>query len=158
MLSDFKFCLRGFARRPMFAFVVVATLALGLSINAAIFSIYDQVLLRELRVPAPGDLVNFLAPGRKQGNTSCSDIGDCDEVFSYPMFRDLERFDGPFAGIAAHREVEANLAIDGRTIAGSGLLVSGKYFSVLGLRPAVGRLLDGNDDRVEQPANGGPQP
>jgi predicted permease len=149
LLSDFKFCLRGFARRPMFAFVVVATLALGLSINAAIFSIYDQVLLRELRVPAPGELVNFLAPGRKQGNNSCGNIGSCDEIFSYPMFRDLEQFDGPFVGIAAHRDVEANLAIDGKTIAGSGLLVSGQYFSLLGLRPAAGRLLDPNDDRVD---------
>ena len=149
LLSDIRFCLRGFARRPMFAIVVVATLALGLSINAAIFSIYDQVLLRELRIPAPGDLVNFLSPGRKQGSTSCSNIGDCDEVFSYPMFRDLERFDGPFMGIAAHRDLETNLAIDGRTIAGSGLLVSGKYFSVLGLKPAVGRLLDTTDERVD---------
>jgi predicted permease len=153
LLSDIRFCLRGFARRPMFACVVVATLALGLSINAAIFSIYDQVLLRELRVPAPGDLVNLLAPGRKQGNNSCSNIGSCDEIFSYPMFRDLEQFDGPFVGIAAHRDVEANLAIDGKTVAGAGLLVSGKYFSLLGLKPAVGRLLDTNDDRVEGEAS-----
>ena len=153
LLSDIRFCLRGFARRPMFAFVVVATLALGLSINAAIFSIYDQVLLRELRVPAAADLVNFQSPGRKQGSTSCSNIGNCDEVFSYPMFRDLERFDGPFVGIAAHRDVEANLAIDGKTIAGNGLLVSGKYFSVLGLRPAIGRLLDSSDDRVDGEAS-----
>src|SRR5262245_4315212 len=137
----------------MFAFVVVATLALGLSINAAIFSIYDQVLLRELRVPAAGDLVNFQSPGRKQGSTSCSNIGNCDEVFSYPMFRDLERVDGPFVGIAAHRDIEANLAIDGKTIAGNGLIVSGKYFSVLGLRPAIGRLLDSNDDRVDGEAS-----
>ncbi|HEX7235943.1 MAG TPA: ABC transporter permease [Gammaproteobacteria bacterium] len=153
LLSDIRFSLRGFARRPMFAFVVVATLALGLSINAAIFSIDDQVLLRELRVPAPGDLVNLLAPGRKQGNNSCSNIGTCDEIFSYPMFRDLEQLDGPFVGIAAHRDVEANLAIDGKTVAGSGLLVSGKYFSLLGLTPAVGRLLDTSDDRVEGEAN-----
>ncbi|HET7923953.1 MAG TPA: ABC transporter permease, partial [Rhodanobacteraceae bacterium] len=137
----------------MFAIVVVATLALGLSINAAIFSIYDQVLLRALPVKAPGDLVNFVAPGRKQGSTSCSNIGGCDEVFSYPMFRDLERFDGPFLGIAAHRDLETNLAIDGRTIAGSGLLVSGKYFSVLGLKPAVGRLIDTNDERVDGEAS-----
>jgi predicted permease len=153
LLSDIRFCLRGFVRRPMFALVVVATLALGLSTNAAIFSIYDQVLLRELRIPAPGDLVNFLAPGRKQGNNSCSNIGNCDEILSYPMFRDLERFDGPFVGMAGHRDVEANLAIDGRTIAGEGLLVSGKYFSVLGLKAAVGRLLDTNDDRVDGEAS-----
>ena len=53
LLSDIRFCLRGFARRPLFAGVVVATLALGLSINAAIFSIYDQILLKKLAVPAP---------------------------------------------------------------------------------------------------------
>ena len=153
LLSDIRFCLRGFVRRPLFAFVVVATLALGLSINAAIFSIYEQVLLRELRVPAPHELVNFLSPGRKQGSTSCSDIGNCDEVFSYPMLRDLERFDGPFTGIAAHRGVDANLSVDGKTVAGTGLLVSGNYFSVLGLKAAAGRLLDVNDDRVEGEAS-----
>ena len=120
LLSDVRFCLRGFARRPMFAVVVVATLALGLSINAAIFSIYEQILLRELRVPAPHELVNLVAPGRKQGSTSCGDIGTCDEVFSYQMFRDLERFDGPFVGIAAHRDFDTNLAIDGKTVAGPG--------------------------------------
>jgi predicted permease len=153
LLSDIRFCLRGFARRPMFALVVVATLALGLSINAAIFSIYDQILLRELRVPAAGDLVNFQSPGRKQGSTSCSNIGNCEEVFSYPMFRDLQRFDGPFVGIAGHRDLETNLGVDGKTIAGQGLLVSGSYFSVLGVKPAAGRLLDSNDDRVDGEAS-----
>ena len=135
LLSDVRFCLRGFARRPMFAFVVVATLALGLSINAAIFSIYDQVLLRELRVAgAARARESSSRPGRKQGSTSCGNIGTCDEVFSYPMFRDLERLDGPFVGIAAHRDFEANLAIDGKTVAGTGLLVSGSYFPLLGLQ------------------------
>src|SRR6185503_10114200 len=124
-----------------------------LSINAAIFSIYDQVLLRELRVPAPGELVNFLAPGRKQGSNSCSNIGSCDEVFSYPMFRDLERFDGPFVGIAGQRDLETNLAIDGKTVAGSGLLVSGSYFPLLRLKAAAGRLLYSNDDRVDGEAS-----
>ena len=51
LLSDVRYCLRGFARRPLFAAVVVATLALGLGINAAIVAFYDQVLLRELPVP-----------------------------------------------------------------------------------------------------------
>ena len=153
LLNDVRFCLRGFARRPLFAVVVVATLALGLGVNASIFSFYEQILLRELRVPAPHELVNFLSPGRKQGSTSCSNIGTCDEIFSYPMFRDLERFDGPFVGIAAHRDLETNLAIDGKTVAGSGLLVSGSYFRLLGLNPAAGRLLDSNDDRVDGEAS-----
>jgi predicted permease len=148
LLNDIRFCLRGFARRPLFAGVVVATLALGLGINAAMFSIYNQVLLRDLPVAAPDELVNFLGPGLKQGSVSCTDIGSCEEVFSYPMFRDLERFDGPFVGIAAHRNIDANLAVDGNTAAGRGVLVSGSYFPLLGLTAARGRLLDANDDAV----------
>lgn len=154
LLNDVRFCLRGFARRPLFAVVVIATLALGLSVNVAIFSIYDQVLVRNLPVAAPQDLVNLAAPGPKEGTPSCGAIGSCEEVFSYPMFRDLERLsDSPFVGIAAHRDTDANIAIDGQTVAGRGLLVSGSYFSLLGLNAAVGRLLDSNDDRVEGEAS-----
>ena len=149
LLSDIRFCLRGFARRPLFAVVVVTTLALGLGVNATIFSVYDQMLLRELPIPEPDGLVNLGAPGFKQGNSSCNDGGTCEEVFSYPMFRDLERFDGLFEGIAAHRYTDASLAFEGETATGSALLVSGQYFSLLGITPTAGRLLDANDDRVD---------
>jgi predicted permease len=154
LLNDVRFCLRGFARRPLFAVVVVVTLALGLSVNAAIYSIYHQVLMREIPVAAPPELVNLAAPGPKEGPPFCGAIGSCEEVFSYPMFRDLERLpDSPFVALAAHRDASANIAIDGQTVAGTGLLVSGSYFSVLGLKAAVGRLLDANDDRVEGEAS-----
>jgi predicted permease len=153
LLSDVRYCLRGFARRPLFAVVVVATLALGISINAAVVSIYDQVLVRVLPAAAPYELVNLASPGPKQGGSSTNDGGTQDEIFSYPMFRDLERVDGPFVGIAAHRKVEANLSFDGATIAGASMLVSGSYFPLLGIRPAVGRLLDSNDDRVDGEAS-----
>ncbi len=149
LLSDVRYCLRGFAQRPLFAAVVVVTLALGISSNATILSIYDQVLVRALPVQAPDALVNLASPGPTQGNTSTNDGGTSEEVFSYPMFRDLERIDGPFVGIAAHRIVPANLSFDGATAAGQGMLVSGSYFRLLGLRPAAGRLLDANDDRVD---------
>ena len=152
LLNDVRYCLRGFARRPLFAVVVVATLALGLSINAAIFAIYDEILLRELPVADPDELVNLGSPGNP-GNTSCNDGGTCDEIFSYPMFRDLERVDGPFVGLAAHRYVDASLAFEGETATGSAMLVSGRYFSLLGVQPAVGRLLDANDDRVDGEAS-----
>jgi predicted permease len=153
LLNDVRYCLRGFVRRPLFAFVVIVTLALGLGVNATIFSVYDQVLLRDLPVREPDGLVNFGSPGFKQGNTSCNDGGTCDEIFSYPMFRDLERVEGPFTGIAAHRYTDASLAFEGETATGSALLVSGRYFSLLGVVPAAGRLLDSNDDRVDGEAS-----
>jgi len=153
LFSDIRYCLRGFAQRPLFAVVIVVTLALGLGINAAILSIYDQVLLRELAVPNPHELVNLSSPGPKQGGSSTNDGGTQQEIFSFPMFRDLERVDGPFVGIAAHRIVDANLSFDGNTVAAEGMLVSGSYFSLLGLRPFAGRLLDAGDDRVEGEAS-----
>jgi predicted permease len=154
LLSDIRYCLRGFARRPLFAVVVVVTLALGLSVNVAMYSIYEQVLVRELPVAKPHELVNLAAPGPQEGTPSCSGIGTCEEVFSYPMFRDLERLpDSPFVAMAAHRDMDANLGVDGQTVAGRGLLVSGGYFSLLGLNAEVGRLLDANDDRVDGEAS-----
>ena len=68
-------------------------------------------------------------------------MGECDAVFSYPMFRDLERVQTVFTGIAAHRDFGVNLGYRGQTTTSQGLFVSGSYFPVLGLRPALGRLL-----------------
>ena len=63
------------------------------------------------------------------------------------MFRDLERLQTVFTAIAAHRDFDVNLGYRGQTLKGDGMLVSGSYFSVLGLRPALGRLLGPDDDR-----------
>ncbi len=153
LLSDVRYCLRGFTLRPGFAVVVVLTLAFGIGVNVAVFSMYDQLLLRPLPVDEPERLVNFSGPGPKPGSTSCNEAGDCDDVFSYPMFRDLERADGPFAGLAAQRPIQANLGFEGQTAAARGVLVSGGYFSVLGLAPTLGRLLGPEDDRVDGEAS-----
>jgi hypothetical protein len=67
--------------------------------------------------------------------------GNSDSVFSYPMFRDLQRRQTSFTDIAAHRQFDANLAYRGRTLSGEGMLVSGSYFPVLGVQAALGRLL-----------------
>jgi predicted permease len=64
------------------------------------------------------------------------------------MFRDLEKQQTSFAGLAAHRLFGANLSYKGETLSSEGLLVSGSYFPTLGLTPALGRLLDQNDDRA----------
>ena len=128
------------------------SLALGIGANASIFSLFHEILLRDLLVRGPDRLVNLSSPGPKQGSTSCGDIGDCDSVFSYPMFRDLERQQNVFTGIAAHVFFSANLAYDGQTESGRGLVVSGSYFPVLGLQPALGRLLSPADDRtIDEP-------
>ncbi len=139
---------RALLRTPLVTAVAVVSLALGIGANAAIFSLFDQMLLRPLPVPDPGRLVNLRAPGPKPGSVSCSQVGDCQDVFSYPMFLDLERAQSVFTGIAAHRPFGVNLAFRGQTLNGTGLLVSGSYFPVLGLQPALGRLFNRGDDGV----------
>ena len=134
-------------KTPFVTLVAVASLALGIGANAAIFSVFDQFLLRPLPVPQPDRLVNFSAPGPKPGFGNCGQAGDCTETFTYLMFRDLEHQQTAFTGIAAHMPFDANLAARNHTQSGEGVLVSGSYFGVLGLRPALGRLLDPNDDR-----------
>ncbi|MCC6202988.1 MAG: ABC transporter permease [Gammaproteobacteria bacterium] len=145
--SDVRYCLRGFARRPLFAIVIVSTLAFGIGVNVAVLALFEQVLLRPLPVAEPDRLVNLVSPGPKPGRTSSNQAGTSDSVFSYPMFRDLERLEIPLAGIAGHVHVAANLGRDGHTTAGGAMLVSGRYFALLGLQPALGRLLDAHDDR-----------
>jgi predicted permease len=90
--------------------------------------------------------VNLGAPGPKDGSTSCNQAGDCEAVFSYLMFRDLEREQKVFTGIAGHRLFSANIGYQEQTQNAEGMQVSGSYFSVLGLTPAAGRLIDSNDD------------
>jgi predicted permease len=137
---------RALVRTPLVSLVAILSLALGIGANAAIFSLFDQMLLRPLPVPDPGQLVNLGAPGPKPGSQSCGRPGGCDTVFSYPMIRDLQRVQRVFTGIAAHRPFGVNLAYRGQTLNGDGLLVSGTYFPVLGLKPALGRLLNEGDD------------
>jgi predicted permease len=143
-----KLALRTLFAAPFVTLVAILSLALGIGSTSAIYSLFDQVLLRALPVQGPERLVNLGAPGPKPGSQSCNTAGDCDEVFSYPMFRDLERQQTVFTGIAAHRAFSANLSWRGQTLNGDGMLVSGSYFPVLGLQPALGRLLGPDDDRV----------
>lgn len=141
--------LRNLLRRPGFSLTVVATLALGLGVNAAIFSLFHEVLLRPLPVPAAQQLVNLASPGDKRGWISNDGSGDDAAVFSYPMFRDLEQAQGQGVRLAGHRGASVNLEWQGTTSHLQASLVSGSYFSVLGLAPALGRLLTPQDDAVD---------
>src|SRR5688572_2891125 len=145
-VRSLRLALRTLFRSPFVTTVAILSLALGIGANAAIFSLFDQILLQPLPVVAPERLVNLSAPGPKPGSQSCNDAGDCDVVFSYPMFRDLEKASSGFSGVAAHRLFGANIAYEGQTLSGSGMLVSGSYFPVLGVRPARGRLIGMSDD------------
>ena len=146
MFRNVKHAVRSLSKSPFVTAIAVVSLALGIGANAAIFSLFHQVLLRPLPVEDPDALVNLSAPGVKSGSNSCNNAGDCDVVFSYPMFRDLEEIQTVFTGVAAHRSFGANLAYGGETSTASGMMVSGSYFPVLGLQAAVGRLIGANDD------------
>ena len=117
-MMNLKLALRMLIKTPFVTIVAIVSLALGIGANAAIFSLFNQMLLRALPVQESGRLVNLSAPGPKPGSQSCNIAGDCDVVFSYPMFRDLERVQTVFTGIAAHRPFGANLSFRGQTLSG----------------------------------------
>jgi predicted permease len=147
-MPNLRFALRTLFKTPFVTIVTIVSLALGIGANAAIFSLFNQLLLKPLPVPEPARLVNLAAPGPKPGSQNCGQAGDCETVFSYLMFRDLEKIQTPFTGIAAHQIFGANFSARGQTQNGEGMLVSGSYFPVLALTPAIGRLLTPEDDRV----------
>jgi len=148
MLHNLKVAARLLRKTPFVTTVAVLSLALGIGANAAIFSLFDQILLKPLPVPNPQALINLGAPGPKPGSTSCNQAGDCDVVFSYPMYRDLERQQTVLTGLAAHVAFGASLAVNNEPAAGQGMLVSGSYFPTLQLQPALGRLLQPADDSL----------
>ncbi len=142
-----RYAFRTLAKTPFVTLVAIVSLALGIGANTAIFSLFDQMLLRSLPVQEADGLVNLSAPGPNPGSQSCNSTGSCQEVWSYAMFRDLEREQVSFTGIALHRLFGANFALQGASpTSGMAVFVSGDYFPILGLQPALGRLLGPADD------------
>jgi predicted permease len=148
-MPNLTLAFRTLFKTPFVTTVALLSLALGIGANAAIYSLFNEMLLQPLPVAQPERLVNFAAPGPQNGSNSCNQAGRCDEVFSYPMFRDLEKANTAFSGIAGHFLFGANVAMTGQTpVNGDGVYVSGSYFPVLGVRPALGRLLTPADDQI----------
>jgi predicted permease len=147
-VRNLRLALRTLFKTPFVTAVAVVSLALGIGANAAIYSLFDEMLLGPLPVREPERLVNLSSEGPKSGSVSCNQAGDCEMVFSYPMFRDLEHKQTAFTGLAAHFIFGVNLAFRGQTLNGEGVFVSGSYFPTLGLRPALGRLLTPADDQT----------
>src|SRR6266568_3750509 len=147
LLQDVRYGLRMLGKNPGFTLIAILTLALGIGANTAIFSLLDQVLLRRLPVRNPGELVILKSPGPKRGHV-WSD-GDDSEVFSYPLYKGLAKNTAVFDGMLARFQFAASIASRGQTERGSGELVTGNYFDVLGVRPALGRVLSPADDDVQ---------
>jgi putative ABC transport system permease protein len=145
-VQDVQFALRQMRRAPGFVFTAVLTLSLGVGANTAVYSLLDQALLRTLPVHAPEQLVVLSAPGKEwEGHTGDRGAG-ADKSFSYPMYRDLRDQTRVFDGLIATSPASVGITHSGTSEVGDAELVSGNYFSVLGVVPALGRLLTPADD------------
>jgi len=152
MLQDCRYAIRQLRKSPAFAIVAVLTLALGIGANTAIFTLLDQALLRELPVSHPEQLVRLQYVGSNTGRIS-SYGGDSHSYFSYPMYQDLRDKSEVFDGMLANVEIGAGVQWNNQSDLVSGEIVSGNYFDVLGVKPAMGRLFVPADDAAQ---NGNP--
>jgi putative ABC transport system permease protein len=146
LLQDLRYGLRQLRKSPGFTAVAVLTLALGIGANTAIFGLLDQALLRALPVKEPNRLVVLRYSGNNTGHVSSR--SDVKLYFSYPMYRDLRDQNTVFSGIIATDWTQAGLQWHNQPELVGTELVSGNYFDVLGVQPALGRLLVSSDDTV----------
>jgi predicted permease len=146
-MNDFRYAFRQLRKSPVFTLVAVITLALGIGANTAIFTLLDQALLRSLPVSHPEELVRLHATGDAPGHFN-SFGGEDNDYFSYPMYRDLRDKSTVFAGLIANDQQNVAIEWNNKPDMANCELVSGNYFPVLGLQPAIGRLLLPSDESV----------
>jgi len=147
VVQNVRYALRQLRKKPGFALVAVLTLAVGIGANAAIFSLVDQVLLKRLPVAEPSRLVLLKFTGSDTGHTS-SYGGDGGQYFSYPMYRDLRDQNSVFAGMLCMFPTQVGVQWHNLPSLANSELVSGNYFSLLGVKPAAGRLFIPEDSRT----------
>ncbi len=134
--QDVRLGLRALRMRPGFTAVALVSLALGIGANTAVFTLVNEAFLRPLPVAAPEQLVSL------QNDTSRSMF----PAFSYPNYEDFRDRSDAFSGLIAYRFAPLSVSHDGIAERMWGYLVSGNYFEVLGIEPALGRLLSPEDD------------
>jgi predicted permease len=148
-LKDVVYGLRALLRSPALTAVALLSLALGIGANTAIFSFLDAVLLRNLPVQQPQQLV-LLGTGSWTG---ISDAYGVTELYSYPFYRELQKNNSVFSSTASIfsiiNPVYGTVAGRDRTEPMKVQLVSGTYFPTLGVRPLIGRTLTDADDSIE---------
>src|SRR5436309_4680749 len=140
---DLRFSARSFLRSPSFTATSVLSLALGIGATTAIYSLVDQVILHALPVDHPERLVLIDWKGDQMAETFGTD-----NLMSYPICRDLQQQKEFFDGVFCRAATTINLSTSGEPRLTAVELVSGTYFSVLGVTPALGRLLTIDDDQV----------
>jgi predicted permease len=140
MFSDLRFAVRGLVRSPLFSIVAILSLALGIGANTAIFTLIDQIVLRKLPVRAPDELVMLYQQGAHNG----SNMGQ--RMHSYPLYQQYQKLAAPLAEVLCRRLAEASVSIDNQTERLDAEMVSGNYFSMLGVAPAVGRVFNSQED------------
>ena len=148
-MQDVRYAVRQLLKAPGFTLTAVATLALGIGANTAIFTVFNQVLLRTLPVEKPGELVRLSFIGSDMGHVSAFGGTDLD-FLSYPMYRDLRDRNTVFSGLIADDETQVGAVWKSQPELLSAEIVSGNYFDVLGVRPEAGRLLLSSDDVVKE--------
>ena len=136
--QDLRYTLRGIRKKPAFAAIAIGTFALGIGANTAIFSVIDAVMLRPLPYPDSSRLV-FLWAGEPQRSTQYS--------FSYPRFEAFRDRATAFAGVAAYDDEVVSFADRGEPERIEGGRVSREFFSVLGVKPVLGREFSADEDR-----------
>ena len=136
--DDLRHALRVFWTAPSFALAAVLTLALGIGVNIAVFTVMHSALLASLPVKHPGELVTVYTWTPKQG-----DHFD----FSYPLYVDLRESSGQLQGLAAYTSMGVGVASGGQTERVIAELVTANYFQVLGVDLARGPGFSGDDER-----------
>jgi predicted permease len=142
LLADLRFALRSLKKAPLFTAVAVTSIALGVGANTAVFTLLDQVVLRLLPVKDARQIVQVSQSSFYGGKS-----GDGSEM-SYGMFADLRDHNEVFAGMFGEFLVPVQVRIGDVASRVNGEMVSGTYFPVLGVQPALGRLLAPEDDRI----------
>lgn len=143
LLADLRYALRTLYRSPLFATVAILSLALGIGANTAIFTLLDQILLRKLPVRDPESLVMLYQKGAHNG----SNMGD--RMQSYPIYKDWQTKAAPLEEVLCRRLVSTSISVDNQTERVDAEMVSGNYFTMLGVGAAAGRVFNSTeDDRV----------
>jgi predicted permease len=143
-LYDLRFSARSFLRSPGFTATTLLSLALGIGATTAIYSLVDQVILHALPVREPERLVLVDWNG---DDLITGGIGSSN-LMPYPICRELQQQNRLFDGVLCRAEIQVNLTAGGDPRPVAAEIVSGSYFPVLGVGPALGRIIEPEDDAV----------